>query len=159
MHPPSGAAIAFIGVLGCFIGFQDKCPFIPEHERAMMTFLNLHWYFPFFQGMGLALVAMAFHEAAHILAAQALGVRVKKVGFGWKGMYTVRDPGTPNKNLPISLAGPLMNLALILSWHWFPTFGLANLVCGFVNLLPIEGSDGARVQRCWQQMHKKELPG
>jgi Zn-dependent protease len=106
--------------------------------------------------MGLGLVAMVFHEAAHVVAALALGLRVKRVGMGWKGMYTVRDPGPPNKNLVISLAGPLINLALILSWHWLPTFGLANLVCGVVNLLPIEGSDGARVRRCWQQMHGKD---
>ena len=123
-----------------------------------MPFLHLRWYFPVFQGTGLGLIAMVFHEAAHIAAAMALGIRVKRVGMGWKGMYTVREPGTPGQNLPISLAGPLMNLLLILSWHWFPTFGLANLCCGVVNLLPIQGSDGERVKRCWQQMHKKDLP-
>jgi Zn-dependent protease len=124
-----------------------------------MSLLNLRWYIPIFHGMGLGLVAMVFHEAAHIVAALALGIRVKKVGMTWKGMYTVRDPGPPHKNLLISLAGPLMNLALISCWHWWPTFGLANLVCGGVNLLPIQGSDGERVERCWQQMHKKDLPG
>ena len=123
-----------------------------------MPFLNLRWYFPVLQGMGVGLAAMAFHEAAHIVAALALGVRVTKVGMGWKGMYTVRHSGPPNKNLLVSLAGPLMNLALILSWHWLPTFGLANLCCGVVNLLPIEGSDGVRVISCWQQMQKKDLP-
>jgi hypothetical protein len=109
--------------------------------------------------MGLGVVAMVFHEAAHIVAALALRIQVKSVGVGWRGMYTVRDAGTPDKNLLIALAGPLMNLALVLSWHWLPTFGLANLVCGVANLLPIENSDGARVQRCWRQIHKKELPG
>lgn len=109
--------------------------------------------------MGLGLVAMACHEAAHVLAALALGIKVKRVGLGWKGMYTVRDLGPPGKNLLISLAGPMMNLALIPTWHWLPAFGLANLVCGAVNLLPIEGSDGERVWRCWRQMHGKDPQG
>jgi Zn-dependent protease len=122
-----------------------------------MPFLSLRWYLPILEGMGLGLVAMAFHETSHIVAALALGIRVKKVGLAWKGMFTVRDVGPPNKNLLISLAGPLMNLALVLCWHWLPTFGLANLVCGVVNLLPIQGSDGIRIQRCWQEMRTKNL--
>jgi Zn-dependent protease len=108
--------------------------------------------------MGLGLLAMAFHEAAHIVVAIALGVRIKKIGLGWKGMYTVRDPGPPAKNMLVSLAGPLVNLALILSWHWFPTFGLANFCCFAANAVPIQGSDGDRALTCWQQMHKKDLP-
>jgi Zn-dependent protease len=106
--------------------------------------------------MGYGLAAMAFHEAAHIVAALALGVKVKKIGLAWKGMYTVREPGTPKKNLFISLAGPLMNFALILSWPWLPIFGLANVVCVVANILPVEGSDGARVRACWRQMRGKD---
>ena len=123
-----------------------------------MPSLNLHWCLPILKGMGAGLVAMTVHEAAHVLAALALGIAVKKVGMGWKGMYTVRDHGTPGKNLLVSLAGPLTNLALLLFWHWLPLFGLANLCIGAVNLLPIEGSDGARVMNCWEQMHKKDVP-
>ena len=122
-----------------------------------MPFLNLHWCFPILQGMGLGLVATMLHEGAHVVAALALGIEIKSVGLGWKGVYTVRNPGPPGKNLLVSLAGPLTNLALILAWHWSPTFGLANLCIGAVNLLPIEGSDGMRVKRCWQQMHRKDL--
>jgi hypothetical protein len=122
-----------------------------------MSFLSLRWCLPFFHGMGLGLLAMAFHEAAHIVVAIALGVRIKKIGLGWKGMYTVRDPGPPAKNMLVSLAGPLVNLALILSWHWFPTFGLANFCCFAANAVPIQGSDGDRALTCWQQMHKKDL--
>jgi Zn-dependent protease len=124
-----------------------------------MPFLTLRWYLPLFEGMVLGLVAMLFHEAAHIVVALTLGIKVKKVGLGWKGIFTVREQGAPGKNLVISLAGPVMNLALIFWWHWAPPFGLANLCCGVVNLLPIAGSDGARIQRCWQQMHEKNPQG
>jgi len=124
-----------------------------------MPSLNLHWWFPILRGMGAGLAAMVVHEAAHVCAARALGISVKKVGLGWRGMYTVRDPGTPGRNLLVSLAGPMVNLLLILCWHWWPIFGLANLCVGGVNLLPIEGSDGARILRCWQQMHRDALAG
>lgn len=123
-----------------------------------MTALNLHWGLPILQGMALGVGAMVLHEAAHVFVALALGIDVKRVGLGWKGIYTVRDPGPPGKNLLVSLAGPLTNLVLILSWHWWPTFGLANMCVGVVNLLPIEGSDGMRMLRCWHQMHAKKLP-
>ena len=121
-----------------------------------MPFLSLRWYLPFFHGMGVGLLAMAFHEAAHIFVAMALGLRIKKIGLGWKGMYTVRDPGPPEKNLLVSLAGPLVNMALTLSWPWFPTFDLANMCCWAANVLPIQGSDGDRALTCWQQMHRKD---
>ena len=123
-----------------------------------MSYLNPHWFFPILRGMGLGLLAMAVHEAAHVAAALSLGIEVKKIGMGWTGMYTVRHPSTPGKNMLVSLVGPLTNLALLLFWHWLPLFGLANLCIGAVNLLPIQGSDGERVLNCWQQMHKKETP-
>ena len=43
-----------------------------------------------------------------------VGVRVKSVGLCMKGMYVVREAGTPAKNLLVSLAGPLTNVALLL---------------------------------------------
>lgn len=123
-----------------------------------MPSVNLHWFFPVIEGMALGLGAMVLHEAAHVITAIALGINVKRVGLGWKGIYTVRDQGTPGKNLLVSLAGPITNLVLILSWHWWPVFGMANMCVGLTNLLPIDGSDGLRVWRCWQQMQEKKLP-
>ena len=123
-----------------------------------MPFFHLHWYLPLLHGMAIGLVAMASHEAAHIVAALALGIKVKRVGLGWKGIYTVRDSGPPGKNMLVSLAGPAMNLVLLPFWHLLPIFGLANLCCGVVNLLPIEGSDGLRALRLWRQIQKKDGP-
>ena len=122
-----------------------------------MSSLNLEWSLPFFQGAFYGLLAMALHEAGHLVAARVVGVKVKRVGFCWKGMYTVREAGPPAKNALISSAGPLTNLALIIFWYWSPTFGLANLCCAVCNLLPIRGSDGNRILRCLREMHEGRL--
>jgi Zn-dependent protease len=121
-----------------------------------MQFPELEWFFPFFEGLFLGLVAMALHEGAHIVTAAALGVKVKKVGLKWnKGMYIVRESGPLNTNLVIAFAGPLINLVLISTWHWLPYFALANICYGTVNLLPIQGSDGSRILDCWEALRKR----
>lgn len=116
---------------------------------------SLEWFLPMFQGIFLGFLAMTLHEAAHLVTARLLGIKVKKIGLRWKGLYTVREPGSPRENVIVSLAGPLLNLALLLAWHWSPTFGLANLCFFGFNVLPIEGSDGERVWRCWHQMQRQ----
>lgn len=117
-----------------------------------MTLLILHWLFPIFQGILTGLLAMVIHECGHLLAASVLGVKIKSVVFRWKGLCTVREAGPPLKNFLVSIAGPLVNCSLILTWHSSPTFGLANLCFAFFNILPIEGSDGDRALKCWEQI-------
>jgi len=95
---------------------------------------------------------MVLHEVGHLLAALALGIKIRSVGLRWKGLYTVREAGPPAKSLLISLAGPLTNAVLLFGWHWSPTFGLANLCFAVCNLLPIDGSDGERALKSWQRM-------
>lgn len=114
----------------------------------------LAWLFPFFQGLLLGIIAMAFHEAGHIMTAPLVGIKIKTIGLTWKGLYTVREAGPPAKNLIVSLAGPLTNLTLLLLWPLSPKLGLANLCFAFFNILPIEGSDGERVWTCWRQVQR-----
>jgi len=114
----------------------------------------LAWFVPFFQGLGLGLIAMVFHEAGHLIAAPLVGIRIKTVGLKWKGLYTVREAGPPEKNILVSLAGPLTNLLLLALWPLSRKFGLANLCFAFFNMLPIEGSDGDRIWRCWRAIKK-----
>ena len=117
--------------------------------------ITLAWFFPFFKGLLLGCAAMVLHEAAHIIAAITLGVKVKKVGVKWnKGIFTVREAGSPLQNMLIALAGPLMNFLLIVTIVWAPTFGMANFCYALANLLPIDGSDGSRVLNCWHQIRK-----
>lgn len=123
-----------------------------------MQSINVEWFSPVVQGAFFGLMAMALHEVGHILTAQAVGIRVKRIGICWKGMYTVREAGTPLKNVLVSFAGPLANFLLISFWLWFPIFGLANLCCAVVNLLPIPGSDGMRILKCLRDMHEARAP-
>lgn len=115
-----------------------------------MLFLKWGSYVPFFQGIFLGIAAMALHEVSHVVTALALGIKVKRVGLNINGLYTIREAGSPKENSVIALSGPLMNLLLTFSWHWLPTFALANLCFGVCNLLPIKYSDGLRVLRLWQ---------
>ncbi len=120
-----------------------------------MHALNPDWFFPILWGLFLGVLAMALHEAAHLVMALAVGVKIKKIGFRWKGLYIVREAGSPGKNALVSLAGPLANLVLLLTWYWSPLFGLANLCFTFFNLLPLQGSDGERAWMCWRQMQRE----
>lgn len=91
-------------------------------------------------------VALMLHEAAHVIAATALGVRVKRIGISWRGPFIVREAGAPKVNIWIALAGPVMNLLLAaLFWNAVPPFAHINLILGSSNLIPMEGSDGLRV--------------
>lgn len=63
------------------------------------------------------------------------------------------------KNMLVSLAGPLTNVALILLfWHVSTTFTLANLCLAICNLAPVRGSDGDRAWTCLQQMQRESSP-
>lgn len=115
------------------------------------------WISPMLKGLLFGLIAMALHEGGHLCTALAVGIKIKRVGLCWKGMYTVREAGPPVKNIQISLAGPLTNLALMVFWPLSPVFGLANFICGACNLLPIKGSDGERVLRCLSELRKERL--
>jgi hypothetical protein len=67
----------------------------------------VRWLLPFTNGLGLGVIAMLLHECGHLISAFVLGVRIKKVGMKWKrGLYTVREQGTPFQSLVIAAAGP-----------------------------------------------------
>jgi Zn-dependent protease len=138
-----------------FLPKVELCASKRGMEVARMHALSPEWFFPIFKGLFLGILAMALHEAAHLVTALAVGVKIKKIGFRWKGLYIVREAGTPGKNALVSLAGPLANLLLLLTWVWSPLFGLANLCFTFFNLLPLQGSDGERAWMCWRQMQRE----
>lgn len=121
-----------------------------------MSYLLTHWIVSLLGTIFLGVSAMVLHEMGHLVTSLMVGIRVKSVGLCLKGMYIVREAGTPVKNILISLAGPLTNVALILLfWRVSSTFALANLCLAICNLAPIKGSDGDRVLQCLEQMQRE----
>jgi len=97
------------------------------------------------------IAAATVHEAAHVLCARWLGVRVKRLCLSWTGMYLVRESGTEVQNLAITLAGPLANLVLSGAFVLTPWLGMAaiefslvNFALGLLNMLPLGSLDGNR---------------
>ena len=119
-----------------------------------------HFLTPWFVSLAgtllLGLSAMILHEFGHLAISLMIGIKVKSVGLCINGMYIVREAGSPMKNLLVSLAGPLTNVALIIIfWGHSPKFALANMCLAICNLVPIKGSDGDRVLNCIEQMQRE----
>jgi len=124
-----------------------------------MNYLFTHWLISLAGTMFLGISAMVLHEFGHLATSLMVGIKVKSVGMCMKGMYIVREAGSPMKNMLVSLAGPLTNVALIvLFWHVSPTFTLANMCFAICNLAPVRGSDGDRAWTCFEQMQKESSP-
>ncbi len=121
-----------------------------------MTYLISHWIVSLCGFLFLGLLAMALHETGHLITSLAVGLKVKGVGLCLKGFYIVREAGTPSKNLLVTLAGPLTNIALlIIFWHASSVFTLANMCFAICNLAPVKGSDGDRALDCLRDMQKE----
>lgn len=90
--------------------------------------------------------AMILHECGHIAAAHLCGVKVKKIGISWIGLFVLREPGPRWANLLISCSGPLVNLLLGAAlWNTMPAFAQVNLFVGIGSLVPFPKSDGRRI--------------
>ena len=121
-----------------------------------MNYLFSHWVLSMIGTMSLGIIALVLHEFGHLVTSLMVGIKVKSVGMCMKGMYIVREAGSPVKNLMISLAGPLTNVALILLfWNASTKFVVANLCFAVFNLVPLKGSDGDRALLCIEQMQKE----
>jgi Zn-dependent protease len=91
-------------------------------------------------------LAILLHELAHVALAYACGLRVKRMGISWIGPYLVREQGTAVINICVTLAGPIMNLAMaVVFWRTAVLFAQVNLILGAYNLLPfVPQTDGRR---------------
>lgn len=122
-----------------------------------MAYLFAHSLLSLSGALLLGVLAMVLHETGHLVTSLMVGVKVKSVGLCMRGMYVVREAGPPVKNLLVSLAGPLTNVALlILFWHVSTTFSLANMCLAICNLVPIKNSDGDRAWSCVEEMQRED---
>jgi Zn-dependent protease len=98
----------------------------------------------------LVVASLLLHEVGHMVAAILLRVPVREFGLCLRGAYNRRAFADCRRHeILISLAGPLTNLCLALSFWSLPVIGtqlaLCNLMLCVVNLLPIQSSDGSRI--------------
>jgi len=96
-------------------------------------------------------LSLLLHELGHVLIASAHGVKVKRIGFGVLGGYTVREfSGRRWVEAQSAVAGPLVNLLLFLVFISAEgpvanAVARANLVLAIGNLIPLGRSDGRRL--------------
>jgi Zn-dependent protease len=82
------------------------------------------------------------HELGHVMAAELLGLKVKRMCFHWPlGVGFERSAGTPGENCAVALAGPLMNLLLAWCFWEQPLIAHGNLGFALINLC-LPHSDG-----------------
>ncbi len=104
-----------------------------------------------------AVGAIVIHELSHVAIACLLGVKIKRLGLAWRGVYVVREHGSNGHNLMITVAGPLSNLLTMaacvplsrlvhLPLVWMLLFACSQAVF-LMNILPFPTSDGLRAVR------------
>lgn len=118
----------------------------------------------FFVGVGeiflCYLVTVLLHEIGHAIVARHLGYQLEQISllpFGAE-LSLQNDNFTPSDEIKIAVAGPLVNLILIIIcvslWWIFPItyyytdlFVFSNFITFVFNLLPVFPLDGGRVFR------------
>ncbi|MEK7357304.1 MAG: site-2 protease family protein [Bdellovibrionota bacterium] len=108
------------------------------------------------------LLSIFIHEFSHVLVAQALGTKTRRVTLMMLGGASEMDhlPEEPSYELKVAIIGPLVSLVLggvLLLIYWTSSFatlklyaywlGQLNIVLGIFNLLPAFPTDGGRVLR------------
>lgn len=106
--------------------------------------------------------SVLLHEISHALTARAFGLRVRGITLHFLGGYTEieREMPTPGRDLLVSLAGPVVSLAIsgvaVLAAQPIDQpvvrflllyLAYANLVVGVFNLLPALPLDGGHMLR------------
>ena len=104
------------------------------------------------------LLAVILHELGHAFAAKKLGYKLNKIYILPYGACLSFDDFAfnPHDEIKIALAGPLVNIVLIIItvslWWLFPAcyiftyaFAISNFSLAFFNLLPAFPLDGGRV--------------
>lgn len=128
-----------------------------KFHPLFLIYVFLCIYFGWFNSIFYYVVAVTLHEYGHYFFAKHYGYNVDKMIFSLYGAGLYSNNSYKIKHdIIISLAGPLVNLILIIItislWWIFPTlymftydFMICNLVIMLFNLIPIYPLDGGRV--------------
>lgn len=126
-------------------------------KPLFILYVFLCIYFGWFNKIFYYVIAVALHEYGHYLVAKMKGYEFDSVVFNVYGGGLFGSNSFKRKDdLIISLAGPLVNIFLILIiialWWIFPTiyyftydFVICNLVVFVFNILPFYPLDGGRI--------------
>lgn len=118
---------------------------------AVIGILGAGWPLGFPLG-AMLIASLLLHEVGHMLMATLLRVPVREFGLCLAGAYNRRAYASRRRDeVLISIAGPMMNLLLVVPMLFVPRIGaeaaLCNLALCLVNLVPIPSSDGLRILR------------
>jgi len=114
-------------------------------------------YFGWLNSIFFYVVSVVLHEYGHLLVARLLGYEVDGILFNVYGAgLKTNNIYKPKDDILISIAGPLINIILIVLivclWWLFPTsyvftldFLKSNLVVFVFNILPIYPLDGGKI--------------
>lgn len=97
-----------------------------------------------------ALAAYLVHESGHLIVGWLVGLRLKSVGVGLRGIYIRHESGYAWQHVLTLAGGPLASFLMASLFWMHPVtrgglFALANLMMGAVNLLPFGSSDGMQM--------------
>lgn len=92
--------------------------------------------------------AIVIHELSHILAIKAMGIKIKRIGFGISGAIIETEPMKRCQEMLSALAGPVIGFSPVFAGRYWPCLALCAFVQSVYNLLPIYPLDGGRALRC-----------
>ena len=95
-----------------------------------------------------AVLAAAFHEFCHFIAACALGITCREIRVAMGGMRMILPNLSRIEEWIIAAAGPLGSLFLLVFLRNYPQLAVSGFIQGIFNLLPIYPMDGGRILRC-----------
>jgi Zn-dependent protease len=119
-----------------------------ELKPAFVAFMCAYFYFDPAGTFFPFLLAIAVHEAGHLLALRAMRARIHKLRLDITGAVLETEPLRYSHELIVALAGPAVNFLCVLTCSQkYPLFALVNFCLLFYNLLPFYPLDGGRILR------------